>query len=101
MALETQPFDAADYLSDDESIVFFLDDALQEGDPQEIARSLRTVVRARGGAEKVALESGTPIAQLQHALDAESGDLTSFFIVLRALRLKVQLGSIHSSSVAA
>jgi len=48
MALETKPFDVADYLSDEETISAYLTDALESDDPRIIAKALGAVARARG-----------------------------------------------------
>lgn len=47
MPLETLPFDAADYLDSDEAIEAFLEDALDSGEPSEIARALTVIGRAK------------------------------------------------------
>lgn len=50
MPLETQPFDAADYLDSDEAVEAFLQDALDTGDAGEVARALVVIARAKGSA---------------------------------------------------
>lgn len=47
MPLETQPFDAADYLDSDEAVEAFLQDALDTGDAGEVARALTVIARAK------------------------------------------------------
>ena len=48
MALETFPFDAADYLVDSEMVAMFLEEAVEHGDAAEIAHAMQTVSRASG-----------------------------------------------------
>ena len=47
MIVETMPFDEAKYLSDAESQRFFLNDAIESGDPEYVAYALQAVARAR------------------------------------------------------
>ena len=42
------PFDAADYLDDEETIAAYLSEALEDPDPDTFLMAVRTVVRARG-----------------------------------------------------
>ena len=45
------PFDAADYLDDEETIAAYLSTALAENDPDAFLQAIRTVARARGMAQ--------------------------------------------------
>lgn len=47
MIVETMPFDEARYLLDAESQRFFLNDAIESGDPEYVAYALQAVARAR------------------------------------------------------
>lgn len=49
MHIETAPFDAADYLTDDETIEEYLTAAMEDPDPEMVLVALRNVARARGG----------------------------------------------------
>ena len=51
------PFDAADYLDDEETIAAYLSTALAENDPDAFLQAIRTVARARGMAH-LARDSG-------------------------------------------
>jgi probable addiction module antidote protein len=86
---ETLPFDAAQYLTDRESQVELISDALASGDANYIAVALGTVARARG-MTKVADEAGVSRAALYKAL-AEGGDpqLSTLLGVLKALGIKL------------
>ena len=48
MTLHTEPFDVADYLTDEETISAYLTEVLESDDPRYIAKALGTVARARG-----------------------------------------------------
>lgn len=48
MPLETFPFDPADYLTSDEAVEAFLQDALDSNEPIEIADALVVIARAKG-----------------------------------------------------
>ncbi|MEY2920861.1 MAG: hypothetical protein RL261_2166 [Pseudomonadota bacterium] len=47
-SVRTAPFDAAEYLADDETQLAYLNAALAEGDAQAMVTALGTVARARG-----------------------------------------------------
>lgn len=47
MALELKPWDAAEILTDEETIAAYLDEVFAEGDPAMIAKAIGTVARAR------------------------------------------------------
>lgn len=49
--LRTTPFDPAEYLDDEQTIVAYLNEVLAEGDPSAVVAALGTVARARGMAE--------------------------------------------------
>jgi probable addiction module antidote protein len=49
MALQTEPFDIADYLTDEETISAYLTEVLESNDPRHIAKALEAVARARDG----------------------------------------------------
>jgi probable addiction module antidote protein len=51
MALKTTVWDAADYLTDKESIAAYLDAVLEDGDPELIKAALCDIARAKGMTE--------------------------------------------------
>jgi probable addiction module antidote protein len=75
MALETKPFDVADYLDSDEMIAAYLSEALKDSDAPHIAGALEDVARARGGISQLAHQTSLPEAELMRAADTTSGDL--------------------------
>ncbi|GGE08555.1 transcriptional regulator [Aureimonas endophytica] len=95
MAIETIPFDAAEFLDSSEAQAEFLDEAFREGDPAAIAHALGIVARARG-MTLVAKEAGVTREALYKAL-SPAGDpkLSTLLGVVKALGL-----TLHTSSLA-
>jgi probable addiction module antidote protein len=56
------PFDAADYL-DDETIVAYLNAALEEEDPDAFLCALKTVARARGMTQQLMSKNSTCLSR--------------------------------------
>src|SRR5215208_4923132 len=67
MAIKTVPFDAAEYLADEESITDFLNASAEMGDPAVLLNALNTVARARS-MTKLAEDSGLVRESLYKAL---------------------------------
>jgi len=61
------PFDAADYLKDEDTISAYLSEALQDPDPEIFLMAVSAVARARGMA-KLAKDSGLGRESLYKAL---------------------------------
>ncbi len=72
MALETSPFDPADYLTDTEAIAEYLALSFEEEDPRIISKALNTVARALGGIEMLARDTGIEPEVLERALNEDS-----------------------------
>lgn len=51
MTIKTTPFDAAEFLSTPEAIAAYLNDAIANGDADELVAALGTVARAKGMSE--------------------------------------------------
>ena len=66
-ALGVKPFDAAEYLDDDETIAEYLSAALEDPNPEALLLAIRSVARARGMAQ-LALDSGLGRESLYKAL---------------------------------
>jgi probable addiction module antidote protein len=95
MALKTRPFDAAEYLEDDQAIVEYLEEALkvatEDSDPAFLAHALGTVARARGMSQ-IAKDSGLSRESLYKALGAEGNpEFGTILRVLQALGLKLSI----------
>ena len=96
MRLKTKAYDAADFLTDDETIAAYLTEALDSDDPRYIAKALGAVARARGGMAQLARDTGLTREALYRAL-SETGnpELGTALKVMRALgiRLKASLAA--------
>jgi probable addiction module antidote protein len=69
MALETFPYDTAEYLENERLIYLYLETELEENEMPYLAHAVATVCRARGGVEVVAAQTGLPIDVLNRAAD--------------------------------
>ena len=89
MTLKTRPFDAAEYLEDDEAIEEFLAAAFESGEPAFIARSVGVVARARN-MSKLARDVGMSRAALYKALSGEGNpEFGTIMKVLDALGIRL------------
>ena len=89
MALETVPFDAAEFLTDAQSQTELVQDAFDSGDVGHIAHALGIVARARGMTQ-VAKDAGVTREALYRAL-SQKGDprLSTLLGVLKALGISL------------
>jgi probable addiction module antidote protein len=89
MALKTRPFDAAEYLDDEQAQRELLIDAFESGETTYIAHALGVVARARG-MTKVAREAGVTREALYKAL-SDDGDprLSTLLGVAKALGIRL------------
>jgi probable addiction module antidote protein/putative addiction module killer protein len=91
MAIETKPFDAAEYLETEEDIVGYLKEVFEEGDPALIASALGTVARARG-ISSIAKETGLTRETLYRALSPEGNPtLSTLAAVTKALGFRLSV----------
>ena len=101
MTLETKPFDAAEYLDDDEAIEEFLAAAFESGEPAFIARSVGVVARARN-MSKLARDVGMSRAALYKALSGEGNpEFGTIMRVLDALGIRLSARVIADEKSAA
>ena len=91
MAIETVPFDAAEFFQGDEAQRDLLNDAFESGDARYVARALGVVARARGMSD-VAAKAGVTREALYKAL-SDTGDpkLSTLMGVAKALGFRLQL----------
>lgn len=89
MAIETIPFDAAEYLDRPEAQAEMINDAFASGDAAYIAVALGVIARARG-MTKVARDAGITREALYKTLSAQ-GDpkLSTLLGVMKALNLSL------------
>lgn len=90
MRVKTKRYDAADFLTDDETIAAYLTEALEADDPRYIAKALGAVARARGGMAQLARETGIAREALYRAL-SENGnpELGTALKVIHALGIRL------------
>lgn len=91
MAIETRPFDAAEYLDTPEAQAEFLAAAFETGEEDFIKEALATVARARGMTE-IARTADVSRQALYKSL-SEAGDpkLSTLLGVLKALGMQVTI----------
>lgn len=91
MGLETIPFDAAEFLGDEQGQAEFLAEAFETGDAAFIADALGVVARARG-MTGIARDAGVTREALYRAL-SEKGDpkLSTLLGVMKALGVKLSV----------
>ncbi len=94
MALETFPYDTADYLETDEAIALYLEAELEENEMPYLSRALTTVARARGGMDAVAEDTGISTDLLNRAASEEgTGDRATMTKVIEAYRGRMKSDS--------
>jgi probable addiction module antidote protein len=90
MAIETAPWDPAEFLTDDETIGYYLTDALESNDPRTIAKALGTVARAKGGIAQLARNTGISREALHRALsDTGNPEFGTVLKVMDALGVRL------------
>lgn len=91
MAVETRPFDPANYLKTEEDIFYYIEAAMEGNDPKHIARALGDVARSQGMTE-IAKKTGLGRQALYTAL-SENGNptLETLTSVLGALGLELTI----------
>ena len=93
--VQTAPFDAADYLDDEETIAEYLTAALEDPNPDLFLVAVRDVARARGMAQ-LARDTGLGRESLYKALAPGSKPRYNTVLkVLRALGVKLHIESVH------
>jgi probable addiction module antidote protein len=91
MPTATRPFDAAEFLTDPESIAEFLTAAFESRDPAHIANALGVAARARG-MTAVARDAGLSRESLYRALSpAGHPELETVVRVLGAMGLRLSV----------
>jgi probable addiction module antidote protein len=87
--VELRPFDPANHLKSEEDILYFLEAAMEGGDPKHIASALGVVARSKGMTD-IAKKTGLGRQALYAAL-SETGNptLETLMAVLTALGLEL------------
>ena len=91
MALETKPFDVADYLETPDDVALYLEEAFKDGDQQLIVKALGDVARSRGMTE-IARQTGLGRESLYKALGPTGNpEFGTVLRVLKALGLRLSV----------
>lgn len=94
--LETTAFDAADYLSDEETIAEYLTAALDDPNPDVFLAAIRDVARTRGMAQ-LAKDAGLGRESLYKALTPGAKPRYDTVLkLLHALGVKISATPVHS-----
>jgi probable addiction module antidote protein len=89
MDSELRPFDPANYLNTEDSILYFLEAAMEGNDPVHIARALGVVARSKGMTD-IARKTGLGRQALYTALSKDGNPtLETLTSVLSALGLEL------------
>ena len=90
------PFDAADYLKDEESISAYITAALEDANPDVFLAAVRDVARARGMAQ-LAKDAGLGRESLYKALTPGAKPRYDTMLkLLHALGVKLSASPVHS-----
>ena len=93
MPLKTTPFDAADYLTDREAILSFLQVTFEDGDLGDIRDALDAVARSKG-MTAVAKDTGITREALYKALGPKGNPtLETLYHLLKALGFKLSVAA--------
>ncbi|MDP3896731.1 MAG: putative addiction module antidote protein [Mesorhizobium sp.] len=93
MALETRPYDSAEFLDDEETVKAYLNATCEDGSADEIARALGVIARARN-MTKLAEKTGLSRQALYKALSGTGNpEFATIMKVADALGLKLSFVS--------
>jgi len=100
MAIETRPFDAAEYLDTPDAIIAYLEDALADADAGEFIEALGVVARAKGMAA-IARDVGVTRPALYRSLSEDGRpEFGTVMKVLHTLGLSFHVSAAANSNVA-
>ena len=89
--MKTRPFDMANYLTDEEDVVEYLRQVLEDGDPALLGAALGDIARARG-MTLLARDTGLSRESLYKSLSGERApNSDTLFKVMKALGFKLTL----------
>ena len=99
MTIKTLPYDAADFLTDEETIAAYLTESLESDDPKVIAKALGAIARARGMTQ-LSKDTGITREALYRALSATGNP--EFGTVLKVVHaLGLRLAALPATTAAA
>lgn len=85
-----QPFDAAEYLTNDELIALYLAETLKDGTDEEFIQALNTVARAKGMNE-LAKKAGIGRESLYQSLSSSKPRFETIRKIITALNLELSV----------
>ena len=89
--IKTRPFDAANYLTDDDAVAQYMSMVLEDGDPALIGAALGDIARARG-MTRLAKDTGLSRESLYKSLSGERAPSADTLLkVVKALGFKLTL----------
>ena len=89
--MKTRPFDMANYLTDEEDVVEYMRQVLEDGDPALLGAALGDIARARGMTQ-LARDTGLSRESLYKSLSGERApNSDTLFKVMKALGFKLTL----------
>ena len=95
--IKTRPFDAANYLNDEEDISAYLQVVMEDGDPALLATALGDIARTRGMTQ-LAKDTGLSRESLYKSLSGERAPSSdTLFKVVRALGFKLTVQPVTQS----
>ena len=87
--MKTRPFDMANYLTDEEDVVEYMRQVLEDGDPALLGAALGDIARARGMTQ-LARDTGLSRESLYKSLSGERApNSDTLFKVMKALGFKL------------
>jgi probable addiction module antidote protein len=93
---KTKPYDAAEYLENEEDRAAYLQAALEEGDPALIIHALGNIARARGMTQ-IARETGLRRESLYKALSPDGNpEFATILKVVQALGIELHAEPTHT-----
>jgi probable addiction module antidote protein len=93
--IKTRIFDTAEFLSSEEDMAAYLEEALSEGNPSLVVQALGAIAKARGMA-KLAKDTGLRRESLYKALSPEGNpEFNTVLKVVNALGIRLHAETLH------
>jgi len=95
--IKTRIFDTAEFLSSENDMAAYLEEALSEGNPSLVVQALGAIAKARGMA-KIAKDTGLRRESLYKALSPEGNpEFNTVLKVVNALGIRLHAETLHTS----
>jgi probable addiction module antidote protein len=94
--IKTRIFDTSEFLSSEEDMAAYLEEALSEGDPSLVVQALGSIAKARGMAQ-IAKDTGLRRESLYKALSPEGNpEFNTVLKVVKALGIRLHAETLHA-----